>query len=135
MQRTTRQRTAVADLLADTEAFRSAQEVHRMLVDREETVGLATVYRTLQALVEVGEVDALRGPDGEVRYRRCDQRSHHHHLVCRRCGTTVELDAEAVEAWSSVIAAQHGFTAVEHTVELFGLCAACSAAAAVAASD
>lgn len=126
-QRTTRQRTAVADLLEDTEAFRSAQEVHRMLADRDIAIGLATVYRTLQALAEVGEVDALRGPDGEVRYRRCDQRSHHHHLVCRSCGTTVELDAEAVEAWSQRIAAAHGFTQVEHTVELFGLCAACTA--------
>lgn len=125
-QRTTRQRTAVADLLEDTEAFRSAQEVHRMLADRDIAIGLATVYRTLQALAEVGEVDALRGPDGEVRYRRCDQRSHHHHLVCRSCGTTVELDAEAVEAWSQRIAAAHGFTQVEHTVELFGLCAACT---------
>lgn len=130
VQRTTRQRTAVADLLADTEAFRSAQEVHRMLADRDVAVGLATVYRTLQSMVEVGEVDALRGPDGEIRYRACDARSHHHHLVCRRCGTTVELDAESVEAWSRAIAAQHGFTAVEHTVELFGLCAECTAATA-----
>lgn len=98
-----------------------------MLADRDIAIGLATVYRTLQALAEIGEVDALRGPDGEVRYRRCDQRSHHHHLVCRSCGTTVELDAEAVEAWSQRIAAAHGFTQVEHTVELFGLCAACTA--------
>lgn len=128
MQRTTRQRTAVAELLEHSAEFRSAQEVHRMLADRGESVGLATVYRTLQALAEVGEVDALRGPDGEVRYRRCDEQSHHHHLVCRRCGTAVELDAAAVEAWSSTIAATHGFTAVEHTIELFGLCAACSAA-------
>ncbi|GMA30978.1 Fur family transcriptional regulator [Litorihabitans aurantiacus] len=129
MQRTTRQRTAVAELLDDSEQFRSAQEVHRMLADRGESVGLATVYRTLQALADVGEVDSLRGPDGEVRYRRCDQRSHHHHLVCRRCGTAVELDAAAVEEWSGRIASQHGFTDVEHTIELFGLCAACSARA------
>ncbi|PWD49498.1 transcriptional repressor [Serinibacter arcticus] len=129
MQRTTRQRTAVSDLMEHTEAFHSAQEVHRMLADRDAPVGLATVYRTLQSMVDAGEVDALRGPDGETRYRRCDQQAHHHHLVCRSCGTTVELDAEAVEAWSTRIASQHGFTAVEHTIELFGLCAACSAAA------
>lgn len=129
MQRTTRQRTAVSELLRDTEDFRSAQDLHRMLADRDVPVGLATVYRTLQALTEIGEVDAVRGPDGEVRYRRCDGQAHHHHLVCRRCGATVELDAAAVEAWSHQIASAHGYTQVEHTVELFGLCAACTAKA------
>lgn len=128
MARATRQRAAVSDLLTSTPGFRSAQDLHRMLNDLGETVGLATVYRTLQILTDSGEVDALRGPDGEVVYRKCEQTVHHHHLVCRGCGLTVELDAVAVEAWSRTIAAEHGFTQVEHTVELFGLCASCSAA-------
>ena len=134
MARATRQRAAVSDLLTSTSGFRSAQDLHRMLNDLGETVGLATVYRTLQILTDSGEVDALRGPDGEVVYRKCERSVHHHHLVCRGCGLTVELDADAVEAWSQAIASQHGFSQVEHTVELFGLCATCSAAQA-ASSD
>lgn len=101
-----------------------------MLVDGGDTVGLATVYRTLQVLADAGEVDALRSPDGEVRYRRCVGTGHHHHLVCRECGRTEELDAAAVEEWVAAMAARSGFRDVEHTIELFGRCAACTAAAA-----
>lgn len=125
-QRSTKQRTAVVAALADAGGFRSAQELHRILTDHGQSVGLATVYRTLQALAEAGEVDALRGPDGEVRYRQCEDAGHHHHLVCRSCGRTVELDAGDLEGWAAAMARRYGFSEVEHTLELFGICQACA---------
>ncbi len=88
--RNTRQRRAVGAILDDLDAFASAQEIHDILQQRGEKVGLSTVYRNLQALVDAAEVDALRGADGEVRYRQCSA-GHHHHLVCRNCGRTVEV--------------------------------------------
>ncbi|RJK97233.1 transcriptional repressor [Vallicoccus soli] len=124
--RSTRQRTAVRAALADVDEFRSAQELHDLLKQRGEAVGLTTVYRTLQALADAQEVDVLRNPDGESVYRRCS-RGHHHHLVCRSCGRTVEVEGPAVERWASAVAAEHGFTEVSHTVEVFGLCAECTA--------
>lgn len=127
MQRMTRQRAAVAELLDGTDDFRSAQQLHEMLRDRGEEVGLATVYRTMQVLADRGEVDVLRAADGESLYRKCLTRQHHHHLVCRRCGATVELDAATVERWAEQMGAEHGFTDMEHTVELFGTCADCAA--------
>ena len=127
MQRMTRQRTAVAELLDGTDDFRSAQQLHEMLRDRGEEVGLATVYRTMQVLADRGEVDVLRAADGESLYRKCLTRQHHHHLVCRSCGATVELDAATVERWAEQMGAEHGFTDMEHTVELFGTCADCPA--------
>lgn len=127
MQRMTRQRTAVAELLDGTDDFRSAQQLHEMLRDRGEEVGLATVYRTMQVLADRGEVDVLRAADGEALYRKCLTRHHHHHLVCRGCGATVELDAATVENWAARMGAEHGFSDVEHTVELFGTCAECAA--------
>lgn len=127
MQRMTRQRTAVAELLDGTDDFRSAQQLHEMLRDRGEEVGLATVYRTMQVLADRGEVDVLRAADGESLYRKCLTRQHHHHLVCRRCGATVELDADTVERWAVQMGAEHGFVDMEHTVELFGTCAECAA--------
>lgn len=129
MQRMTRQRTAVAELLDGTDDFRSAQQLHEMLRDRGEEVGLATVYRTMQVLADRGEVDVLRAADGESLYRKCLTRQHHHHLVCRRCGATVELDADTVERWAVQMGAEHGFVDMEHTVELFGTCAECAAKA------
>ena len=122
--RPTRQRRAVAEAIGSVDDFRSAQEVHELLSSRGETVGLATVYRTLQLLAEAGEVDVLRTEGGEAVYRRCSG-SHHHHLVCRGCGRTVEVEGPAVERWTRSIAAEHGFADVSHTLEIFGTCPAC----------
>lgn len=125
--RMTRQRAAVADALGDTDEFRSAQQLHELLRARGDAVGLATVYRTLQALADGGDVDVLRSEDGESLYRRCARREHHHHLVCRACGRAVEIDGPTVEQWSASVGAAHGFADIEHTVELWGTCAACRA--------
>jgi Fur family ferric uptake transcriptional regulator len=124
-QRATRQRAAVAAALDAVSDFRSAQELHDLLKQRGENVGLTTVYRTLQTLAESGEVDVLRTGDGESIYRRCSG-GHHHHLVCRICGRAVEVEGPAVERWADKVAAEHGFTEVSHTVEIFGRCADCA---------
>jgi Fur family transcriptional regulator, ferric uptake regulator len=123
--RSTRQRTAVAQLLNDTEGFRSAQEIHEKLRHRGEGIGLTTVYRTLQSLAEAGEIDVLRTASGEAIYRRCSSH-HHHHLVCRHCGRTIEVEGPTVEAWAEQIAAAHNFTDITHTVEISGRCPGCA---------
>jgi len=120
-QRRTRQRTAVRDLLSASREFRTAQQVHDELRTSGESIGLATVYRALQAMAETGEVDVLRTPDGELAFRRCSS-GHHHHLVCRECGRTVEIAAEQVETWTSAVADEHGFTDIGHHLEIFGRC-------------
>jgi Fur family ferric uptake transcriptional regulator len=122
--RNTHQRRAVSSLLGTVEGFHSAQDLHSMLRDRGERVGLTTVYRTLQGLADAGEIDVMRPPGGEHLYRRCSE-GHHHHLVCRNCGNTVEVEGPAVENWADRVAAKHGFTDVSHTLEIFGTCAAC----------
>ncbi len=122
--RPTRQRRAVAEVLTTFADFRSAQEIHALLAKRGENVGLATVYRTLQRLSEAGEVDMLRTEDGEAIYRLCSA-THHHHLVCRACGATVEVEGPAVEKWTHAIADAHGYADISHTLEIFGTCARC----------
>ncbi|MGZ6827737.1 MAG: Fur family transcriptional regulator [Mycobacteriales bacterium] len=125
--RPTRQRTAVAEALARSDGFTSAQALHDLLRHDGASVGLTTVYRHLQALADAGEVDVLRTDDGEAVYRRCAGEEHHHHLVCRSCGATVEVTGPAVEAWAEAVAREHGYTDVSHTLEVFGTCAACRA--------
>jgi len=122
--RPTRQRLAVAEVLETFADFRSAQEIHDLLDKRGTAVGLATVYRTLQKLADAGEVDMLRTEDGEAIYRRCSD-SHHHHLVCRSCGATIEVEGPAVERWTRAIAAEHGYSDVSHALEIFGTCPDC----------
>lgn len=125
--RSTRQRAAVSDLMARTEEFLSAQEIHAALRDAGTSVGLTTVYRTVSAMADAGELDSLRTAQGETVYRRCGTH-HHHHLVCRKCGRTAEVEGPAVERWASEVAADHAYTDIAHTVEIFGLCQACSRA-------
>lgn len=76
---------------------------------------MTNVYRTLQVLADAGGVDVLRTDEGESVYRQCSA-GHHHHLVCRTCGRTVEVAGPAVERWADQVAAEHGFTDVRHTV-------------------
>lgn len=130
MQRMTRQRTAIAEVLQETDEFRSAQQLHEILRSQGSTIGLATVYRTLQSMAESDQVDVLRTAEGENLYRRCADDEHHHHLVCRECGATQEIDVPVVEEWATKIAGAHGYTDIEHIVEIFGICPECRKAAA-----
>ena len=123
--RSTRQKAAISAALDELEAFVTAQALHELLHGRGEQVGLATVYRCLQALADANKVDVLRTAGGDTAYRRCSQ-GHHHHLVCRACGRAVEVDGPGVERWADTTAAAHGFTDVSHTLEIFGTCAHCA---------
>lgn len=125
--RATKQRQAVTELLSERTDFRSAQQIHAELRDRGASIGLATVYRNLSLLAQLGEVDVLQREDGEALYRQCSQQ-HHHHLVCRSCGRTIEVAGPGVERWAESVAAEHGFTELSHTLELFGTCGDCAAA-------
>ena len=124
--RMTRQKRAVAALLAETGEFSSAQDLHMRLKEAGEKVGLATVYSQLRTLADAGEIDSVRGDSGETLYRRCDLVSHHHHLVCRRCGHAVELDAPEVERWARRVGGRYGFRHLDHVLEITGICDRCS---------
>lgn len=130
-QRRTRQRATIAEVMEDLAEFRTAQDIHDLVRSQGHSVGLATVYRNLQAMVEAGEVDVVRMPDGQASYRACGAATHdhHHHLICRVCGRTVEIAFPGVEELIDAFARQHGFTDVDHEIELHGLCPECSAAA------
>lgn len=124
-KRHTWQREAVRDALTTSEGFVSAQALHVALREGGSSIGLATVYRALADLCTEGEADSLQ-QEGESLFRACTPNSHHHHLICRNCGLTVEIRADAVEDWAKRVAAENGFTQPNHVVDVFGLCAECS---------
>lgn len=96
--------------------------MHAELLASGDKVGIATVYRTLQSMVDAGDLDTIRTTDGQAAYRSCSTR-HHHHLICRECGRTVEIQAPDFETWASAVAAENGFVDIAHELELFGRCA------------
>ena len=124
--RGTRQAEALVTVLGNLTGFHSAQDIHAELRRRGERVGLTTVYRHLQVLSQGDTVDAIRDENGETLYRRCNTGGHHHHVTCRACGRSVEVEGTAVERWAERVAAEAGFVAVDHTVEIFGRCPDCA---------
>lgn len=129
-KRNTWQRDRVRDALDESKGFVSAQTLHASLRDEGTGIGLATVYRALADLAAGGDADSLQSPEGESLYRACRTPGHHHHLICRSCGLTVEIEASDVEEWAQRTAAQNGFTEAAHVVDVFGLCASCTPARA-----
>jgi Fur family transcriptional regulator, ferric uptake regulator len=127
-ERSTRQKRALAAVLDASEGFRSAQDLYAALQAQGENIALTTVYNQVRALAEAGELDALRGEDGETRYRRCASDEHHHHLVCRQCGSAIEVEGPEVERWATRTGNEHGYVDVTHTVEILGTCPDCAAA-------
>lgn len=126
--RMTRQRAAVVETLRGMDKFVSAKAIHEQLLDDGDSVGLTTVYRTLQSLAEVDAVDVLHSPDGETLYRDCLSGHHHHHLVCTECGRSEEIEGGPVEKWAELIAARYGYELSGHDAEVYGVCRPCQAA-------
>jgi Fur family ferric uptake transcriptional regulator len=124
-RRNTWQKTAVLEQLSNTAEFVSAQELHQKISQSGKKLGLTTVYRALTEMVEQGLADSLSISDGEMRYRICTP-EHHHHLICRVCGKTVEFDMPGFEELALEVANANGFTELSHEIELFGVCAGCS---------
>ena len=125
--RLTRQRLALLAELDRQPGFISAQALHAELAQQGQTISLATVYRNLQFLAGQGLLDVVNHDGAEATYRACQRDTHHHHVVCRTCGATVEIEAQEVETWAEQVAKAAGFSDVRHTVEITGLCAGCIA--------
>lgn len=123
VRRNTKQRAAVLAALTDSADFISAQQLHAQLGPAAPS--LATVYRTLQSLVDDGTADTVTRK-GEQIYRACGS-SHHHHLVCVACGATTEVSGDAIERWAEETAVDNGYRLVSHVAEIYGFCSACSA--------
>jgi Fur family transcriptional regulator, ferric uptake regulator len=128
--RNTRQAATIEDVLREQDGFRSAQQLHAAIVASGGKVGLTTVYRYLNTLAESGRADVVHNAEGEAQFRLCGEAAvaehsdagHHHHIVCRVCGRSVEVSGPEVEAWAERVAAAAGYTEVTHTLEVFGRC-------------
>ena len=115
----------IYDALLGEAGFVSAQELHRRLIAAGEQIGLATVYRNLQGLVELGSVTSVVSADKELIYRVCEEDTHHHHLRCRICGATVTIESDSAEVWATKAAKQYGYVEVSHTFDVVGVCPRC----------
>lgn len=124
-QPVTRQRDLVAQVVFLSEDHPSVDVIIRRLRERGEAVGTATVYRTLDVLVESGLVRAHDFGEGFKRYEPLWAQTHHEHLICERCGSVVEFQNERLERMLPIIADEHAFQHSRHRVEIYGVCRDC----------
>jgi Fur family transcriptional regulator, ferric uptake regulator len=124
--RRTRQRTELWKALGlERERFRTAQEIHSLLQESGSSAGLTTTYRNLNRFTAEGIVHVATRNDGEKLFRRCRSPQHHHHLICRACGKTVELLDRSLEDRIKNISRRSQFSGRDHELDIFSMCLEC----------
>ncbi|MDA8195541.1 MAG: transcriptional repressor [Thermaerobacter sp.] len=105
----------------------SAEEVHRLVREEFNDVGLATVYRTLELLTGLDVLQRIHFNDGRSRYEFNQEEVHrHHHLVCTRCGKVEEFSEDLLDALEDRVLKKRGFRVVDHELKFFGICQICA---------
>ena len=131
--RLTQPRQSVAGLIsARTGHFTSSD----LLADARRgrlRLGRATLFRNLELFAELGALERLDLPSGEHAYVACEPERHHHHVVCRRCGRSAEVQDSGLQTVVTEIARRSGYAIDTHRLELFGLCPDCAASRGKAA--
>lgn len=123
--KSTKQRDIILDCFLASHCHVSTEELYLKLKESSPGIGFATVYRTLKLFAEAGIAREIQLGDGQTRYEHLHAGEHHDHLVCTRCGAIVEFENETIEKLQTEVASQHGFTILNHKLELYGVCARC----------
>jgi Fe2+ or Zn2+ uptake regulation protein len=131
--RMTGSRRAVIDLIFTRDGAFDSSDLIADAQRRRIGAARATIFRTLEILVDLGAVERLDLPDGNHSYVRCDIGHHHHHLVCTACQRSVDLEGLGMAPIMAEVARQTGYRIDRHRVELFGLCPTCQTRAAAVA--
>lgn len=126
--RMTEPRRDVVGLIAGQTGHFAAADLVDEARRRDLRVGRATIFRTLDALSEVGVVERIDLPTGEHAYLACEP-AHHHHVVCSGCGRSSDVDDAGLRAVVRDIARRTGYRVDDHRLELFGLCPDCQSLA------
>jgi Fur family transcriptional regulator, ferric uptake regulator len=123
--RDTAPRRTLAQLIGERQGHFTAADLLAEAESRKVKIGRATVFRTLDLLAEQGALERLDLPSGEHAYVACAPQDHHHHVVCRNCGASAEVEDEGLQAVVRDIGAQSGYRIENHRLELYGLCPRC----------
>jgi Fur family ferric uptake transcriptional regulator len=124
----TPQRRATLDVILDQQGKHlSTEDIFLMVKKRCPEIGLATVYRTIQLLEQLGIVSKHNFDDGRSRYELVDSAEdhQHHHLICLQCGRVLEVEGDLLEHLEKSIDRKYRFRIVDHKVKFFGYCNIC----------
>ncbi len=125
---TTQRRTVLEVFLAHPGEHLSAEDVYGLLRDQSMDIGLATVYRSLELLAELGILQKMEFGDGCSRYEvgtMSPDEHQHHHLICLKCGKVMEFSDDLLDVLEKDVAEKSEFKIVDHQVKFFGYCRDC----------
>jgi len=123
----TKERSAVLRAFLASERHITAEELYRKMKDEGSSIGLATIYRTLNLFCASGLAEQRQFGDGQARYELTYNVHHHDHLICKQCNRIIEFENSEIEALQEQVARAHNFTIFSHKLELYGTCGDCSA--------
>jgi len=130
--RLTPQRRLVLEIFMENlERHLSAEELYQISREKGEEIGLATIYRTLELLEELGLLQKMNFGDGRSRYELVPMEllernhHHHHHLICLTCGAILEVEEDLLSQLERVVEEKHSFQITNHYLQFFGYCPSC----------
>jgi Fur family transcriptional regulator, ferric uptake regulator len=123
--KTTRQRKEILDIFLNSPGHKNLAQIYAQVAKSNPKIGYATVYRTLKLLTRLGLAVQRKFDDGETRYERAREGSHHDHLICLDCGKIIEFEDETLESLQNGIADRYRFKVFHHRMELYGRCVNC----------
>ena len=127
----TAQRMLVVEVIADRPGEHlTAEEIYALVREKYPEIGLATIYRTVQLLVDLQIIDKVSFNDGFARYElgklTQEKRHHHHHAICRSCGAVIPFEDDLLDMLEQAVFDATGFRVTDHEVKLYGYCEKCS---------
>lgn len=123
----TNQRMLVLEIMAERPGEHlTAEEIYDLAKKKCPEIGLATIYRTVQVLVDLSVIDKVSFDDGFARYElgglESESRHHHHHAICSRCGRVFSFEGDLLDTLEQTISDTMGFKVTDHEVKLYGYC-------------
>lgn len=121
----TPQRRTILKIFLKDDRHLSSEDLYEEVRRKDQSIGQATVYRTLKLLVESGLAKSVNFGDGVTRYESNHGREHHDHIICERCRKSIEAVHPKIEELQAELAAEHGFILTGHKMYLYGICPSC----------
>jgi len=124
--KSSKQRDLIVDVFFKEGGHLTVDELLVRVREQDHGVSQATVYRTMRLLVDCGLATARNFQAGQTRYEHQDfPGSHHDHLICQKCGLIIEFIDEQIESLQEAVANRHGYSLLDHKMELYGICSDC----------
>ena len=110
--------------LSDAKTSLSPQELYQALLKKQRKIGLTSIYRSLDLFESLGIVFKIMNGTS-VKYKLCETEDHHHHIICKACGSVVELNFCDISDWAKKVTESTGYQVIDHQLNFYGYCKAC----------